>query len=151
MADKLKRGRAGPLCAVSYFLGREWNAAMTDSELKQLCCEWQGLLGLAHWTIDVQVVRGVEIGGNRGQTDYYPVGEAALVRLKDPIDYHGYFQCDHEETLVHELLHLVFDKTATEEDAYEQVLDRMARVMLKLKRRTNTELNDNDADISPSP
>ena len=96
---------------------------------------------MAHWTIDVQVVRGVEIGGNRGQTDYYPVGEAALVRLKDPIDYHGYFQCDHEETLVHELLHLIFDKTAAEEDAYEQVLDRMARVMLKLKRQAGERRN----------
>ena len=114
---------------------------MTEVELKRLCNEWQGLLGLAHWTIDVQVVRGVEIGGNRGQTDYYPVGEAALVRLKDPIDYHGYFQCDHEETLVHELLHLIFDKTATDGDEYEQVLDRMARILVKLKRQAGERRN----------
>ena len=108
---------------------------MTEIELKQLCCEWQALLGLAHWSIDVRVVRGAEIGDNRGQSDYTPVSEAAVIRLKDPIDYHGYFQCDLEETLVHELLHLIFDKTAMDGDEYEQVLDRTARALVKLKRR----------------
>lgn len=108
---------------------------MTEVELKNLCNEWQALLGLAHWSIDVRVVRGAEIEDNRGRTDYDPVGEAAVMRLKDPMDYQGYFPCDLEETLVHELLHLIFDKTATEGDAYEQVLDRTARALVKLKRQ----------------
>ena len=140
LADVAKGPAKAPL-SYFLFLGREWNAAMTEVELKNLCNEWQGLLGLAHWTIDVQVVRGVEIGDNRGQIEYYPVGEAALVRLKDSIDYHGYFQCDHEETLVHELLHLIFDNTAAGGDEYEQLLDRMARVLLKLKRQAGERRN----------
>nr|DAY45219.1 MAG TPA: WLM domain protein [Caudoviricetes sp.] len=114
---------------------------MTEVELKNLCDEWQALLGLAHWSIDVRVVRGAEIGNNRGQIDYTPVSEAAVIRLKDPMDYHGFFPCDLEEKIVHELLHLIFDNTAAEEDAYEQVLDRMARVMLKLKRQAGERRN----------
>lgn len=108
---------------------------MTEVELKNLCNEWQALLGLAHWSIDVRVVRGAEIGDNRGQTDYTPVSEAAVMRLKDPVDYHGFFPCDLEEKIVHELLHLIFDNIAAEGDAYEQVLDRTARALVKLKRQ----------------
>lgn len=108
---------------------------LSQEQLAVRCRYWQGLLGLAHWSIDVRIVRGADIGDNMGQTDYSTVSEAAVVRLKDSVDYHGFFPCDHEETLVHELLHLVLDKTATDGDAYEQVLDRVARVLVSLDRQ----------------
>lgn len=116
-------------------LGVNESKFLSQEQLAVRCRYWQALLGLAHWNIDVRVVRGAEIEDNRGRIDYDPVGEAAVMRLKDPMDYQGYFPCDLEETIVHELLHLIFDKSTTGGDEYEQALDRTARVLVSLDRQ----------------
>lgn len=108
---------------------------MTDCELMQKCRIWQELLGLSHWMIDVKTVRGVEIGDNCGQNDYSQADETSLIRIKAPEDYHGYFEYDMEAVLVHELLHLLLDAVNNSKDvSYEQVLSRLSRVLVKLKR-----------------
>ena len=108
---------------------------MTDLELKQECRKWQELLGLSHWLIDVKTVRGVEIGGNCGQNDYSQADETSLIRIKVPEDYHGYFEYDMEAVLVHELLHLLLDGIDDSRDiCYEQILSRLSRILVKLKR-----------------
>ena len=107
--------------------------------LAALCREWQDRLGLAHWEIDVKLVRGVEIGNNCGQVDISTVKEQAFIRLKSPEDYHGYFPYDMEQTLVHELLHIpmryiVDPVDDTLEDALtEAFIERMARLLVRLK------------------
>lgn len=111
---------------------------MNEAELKELCREWQSFLGLAHWRIDVLFVRGVEIENNRAQIDYNYTGESALIRIRDPVDHHGYFPFDAEQSLVHELLHVVFDIPAelAGKDIglpLEQRIDRLARVLVKLR------------------
>ena len=76
-----------------------------------------GWIGTANY---VRVVRGAEIGDNRGQIDYTPVSEAAVIRLKDPVDYHGFFPCDLEEKIAYELLHLIFERSALAVRAAQQ-------------------------------
>ncbi len=108
---------------------------MTDLELIQECQQWQGLLGLSHWKIDVKTVRGVEIRNNCGQNDYSQVDETSLIRIKASEDYHGYFEYDMEAVLVHELLHLLLDVVIDSRDVcYEQILSRLSRILVKLKR-----------------
>lgn len=111
---------------------------MNDTELLQSVREWKKILGLNHWIIDVKTVRGVEINNNCGQNDYSFTDESALIRIKSVEDYHGYFDYDEEAVLVHELLHLLLDRTSDSmNDYYEQALSRLARVLVMLKRRAN--------------
>lgn len=102
---------------------------MTDTDISFLCREWQVRLGLAHWRIDIQTVRGVEIDNARAQVDFDIDQECALIRVKDELDHHGYFPFDAEQVIVHELLHIVVPDTES-----EQAIDRLARVMVRLKR-----------------
>ena len=105
---------------------------ITESYLQGLCKKWQDLLGLAHWKIEVRIVRGIEINNNCGQNDYSFINETSLIRLKTPDDYHGYFPYDIEVSLVHELLHIIFDiATSADNEYYEQALDRTARVLVR--------------------
>lgn len=109
--------------------------AYTKDELRRLCREWQDRLGLAHWHIDAEIVRGAEIDDNLGQVDVAIERECALVRLKTHEDYHSAFPYDIEQTLVHELLHIVFDMAGVEgNEMFEQAVDRIARVLVRMKR-----------------
>lgn len=109
---------------------------MSDEDLKHICREWQSRLGLAHWRIDVRTVRGVEIDDACGQVDFKPDKECALIRIKSPDDYHGYYPQDIEQTIVHELLHIVFDTVSGVDGIfYEQAIDRTARAFVRLKRQ----------------
>ena len=106
-----------------------------EAKLRELCREWQGILGLAHWDIAVEVVRGVEIGDARGRADISVADEQALIRIKDPADHHGYFPYDMEQTLVHELLHVVLDAAGEAGGVcYERAIDRLARAMVRMGR-----------------
>ena len=106
--------------------------------MENLCEEWKKILGLAHWQIEVQIVHADEINNARGQNDYSFVDEQSLIRIKRAEDYHGYFLQDMEQTLVHELLHLVLDVPSLGDDTvnvyYEQALNRIAYALVKLKR-----------------
>lgn len=106
---------------------------MTDTDISSLCREWQVRLGLAHWRIDVKTVRGVEIDNVRAQVDFNLDQECALIRVKDELDHHGYFPLDAEQVIVHELLHIVVPDTEN-----EQAIDRLARVMVRLKHSEAT-------------
>lgn len=108
---------------------------MNELELKQLCTDWQKILGLSHWRIEAKIVRGVEINNNCGQNDYSLADETSLVRIKVLEDYHGYFDYDMESVLVHELLHLLLDGVQEIRDIYyEQALSRLSRTLVNLKR-----------------
>lgn len=109
---------------------------MEQSEqlLNELCRYWQRELGLQHWKIEVKIVRGTEIGEMCGQNDYSFTDEEALIRIKDAIDYHGYYQYDTEKVLVHELLHLVLDDARYDSSRYyEQAINRLSKLLVKLK------------------
>ena len=108
---------------------------MDTTELTEKCLEWQELLGMKHWRIEVHLVRGVEIRGNCGQNDYSLEDETSLIRIKDACDYHGYYPYDMEAVLVHELLHLLLDTSCSPDGyGYEQMLSRLSRLLVKLRR-----------------
>lgn len=111
---------------------------MKIEKLRKLCRVWQARLGLAHWQIDVYVVRGSEIEDNMAQVMYNTESEVAMIRLKDPNDCHGLVKQDMEESIVHELLHVLMDPLISGKASpgifYEQMLDRLARVLIKLGR-----------------
>ena len=109
-----------------------------EKNLEDLCEEWKKRLGLAHWNIEVHLVPGDEINNNRGQNDYSFVDEQSVIRIKRPEDYCGYFPQDMEQTLVHELLHIIFDFPSLGDGVvnahYEQAINRIASILVKLKR-----------------
>ncbi|MBQ7262751.1 MAG: hypothetical protein IJR14_03420, partial [Synergistaceae bacterium] len=71
----------------------------------------------------------------RGRADISVADEQALIRIKDPADHHGYFPYDMEQTLVHELLHVVLDAAGEAGGVcYERAIDRLARAMVRMER-----------------
>lgn len=114
---------------------------LTQEDLARCCREWQNRLGIAHWDIDVEIVRGVEIDGDRGRIDFTLENEHAVIRVKDIVDHHGYRPFDAEQTLVHELVHILIAHmgepivTNGAFDVYREVIvDRLARVLVAMKR-----------------
>ena len=111
------------------------------NNLEYLCREWKEILGLTHWHIEVKIVHGDEINNNRGQNDYSFIDETSLIRIKRAEDYHGYFPQDMEQTLVHELLHLLFDVPALNDGVadkfYEQAINRLANILVTLKYKNS--------------
>lgn len=117
-------------------------------EIKRLCQEWKGRLGLAHWNIDADIVRGVELEGEYFHVSTNFERESASVRIICLEDYHWGTPLDMEQALVRGLLYVVFAPARHAYDAittdmlrdpfsgefFEQAIDRMARVLVKLKR-----------------
>jgi hypothetical protein len=106
--------------------------------------EWQEVLRLRDWEVEVAVLRGRDMKAEdcEGLTSYQAKLKRARIELRDPIDHdggHG-FGPEPEETLVHELLHLHFatfyakDETA-EQVAQEQAIELIAHGLVTLKRR----------------
>ena len=120
---------------------------VSQETLDALCVEWQSLLHLQAWDIVVKICRSSEF------EDKDCVGEnlwdlrvcKSFIRILDPIDYKssswGY---DMEVCLVHELLHLHFmsfqpKDDGLEHDFMESVIERLASVLVDLKRKHEVE------------
>ena len=116
---------------------------VSQEKLDALCVEWQSILHLQAWDIVVKICRSGEF------EDKDCVGEnlwdlrvcKSFIRILDPIDYKssswGY---DMEVCLVHELLHLHFmsfqpKDDGLEHDFMESVIERLASVLVDLKRK----------------
>lgn len=115
---------------------------MTLDKLLDLCVEWQTLLRLNDWDIEVRQVPFDELEDGRagGCVEFLDVKRKAVLRLLDPryqrqktlVPY------DEEYTLVHELVHIHLrawpgnDDGATE--AEEIAVHRISEALLKLKR-----------------
>ena len=116
---------------------------VSQEKLDALCVEWQNILHLQAWDIVVKICRSGEF------EDKDCVGEnlwdlrvcKSFIRILDPIDYKssswGY---DMEVCLVHELLHLHFmsfqpKDDGLEHDFMESVIERLASVLVDLKRK----------------
>jgi hypothetical protein len=118
---------------------------MTESELQELCSEWQKRLGLAHWRMSVEFGDPIELGTYIANESHQPSFETALIKILKPSAYSGLFPQDMEQSLVHELLHiLVFPLKpeggyhGTQDFLFEQTIDRLARVLVTLKRERNS-------------
>jgi hypothetical protein len=115
---------------------------MTESELQELCAEWQSRLGLAHWKMSVRFGDPNEMGSCIANESHQPEFETALIKILKPSAYSGLFPQDMEQSLVHELLHILVSPLepeggyhGTQDFLFEQTIDRLARILVALKRQ----------------
>jgi hypothetical protein len=115
---------------------------MNGTELRNLCTEWQNRLGLAHWRIDIRFGRRDEFeNGVIANVTQQVEFERAVIKILESYQHSSLFSQDIEQSIVHELLHIVF-ATLDPEDGYygvqkvlsEQVINRLAQVLVDLKR-----------------
>lgn len=81
---------------------------MTLTELHKCLAYWQERLRLQDWQVSIKVVRAMEISGNWGEVEKWPLRKQALIQLTaeaDRLKTHPFYE-PIEQTLVHELLHL---------------------------------------------
>jgi len=112
-----------------------------DYTLSVLCKKWASILGVSNWDIKIRYAEKEELSpGVNGNVMYVIAQEQALIRIKRMEDRETLegFDSDEEESVVHELLHLVFahqmPRSGLEECVFDQAIDRMARLLVKLKR-----------------
>jgi hypothetical protein len=113
-----------------------------EPELQALCKEWQARLGLAHWEIAIRFGRRDEFSdGALANVIHQDRLETALVKILDPNDWPSPFPQGIEQSIVHELLHVAHALCepdggyyGTQEICYEQVIDRLAKALVALKR-----------------
>lgn len=123
------------------------NFTCSEGELEQLCDFWQEELKLGDWKVEVVLTRSFEMNADsQGECHYRTRKRMAVVKLLDARDFSGYsaFPQDHEITLVHELLHLVFsyrdheeggmDRSDLSDVLEEQAVDALAHTLVNLKR-----------------
>jgi len=123
---------------------------LTEDELREKCAEWQAILRLQDWDIQVTIERAssFKIPGNEGECEWNIQYKTALIRILDPVDFPPYskWPYDMEETLVHELLHLHFvpfdnfERETHEKNAVEQAINLITCALLRLKRNTRKEV-----------
>lgn len=121
---------------------------MDNDTLQALLEEWQERLGLQNWDIRARLVTNRELADYHGDATITLVNEQASIRILSPEHYElddSDFPHDPERTLVHELLHLLwaqwddFDDGSSQDQLSHQTLDRLSRVLVKLKRRGEAE------------
>lgn len=116
----------------------------TQEQAQQACREWQERLYLRDWDIRAKICRQEFMPRPDIMAHVncvYP-SKQALIKLLDPIDYpqDAEWEQDHEQSLVHELLHLhcwgfsATDATSPEGIAEDQAVDALARALVALKR-----------------
>jgi hypothetical protein len=116
----------------------------TEELLLELTREWQRRLMLQDWLVKVYFVRGSEITGKAGRTNFQFSKKQAVIRLTELADSDGWdIPYDVEKTLVHELLHLSVagtdpdgNRKGLEIDMEEQCVDSLAVAFIAIKRGT---------------
>lgn len=117
-----------------------------NTRLLDLCCFWAGILGLSHWTFRVRYAEKDKIPSNSDAHVVYKLcQEKALILIQKSEDSDAVegFELDEEESLVHELLHLVFGMVNVPRNAnlcFDQAIDRVARGLVRLKREKELAL-----------
>lgn len=117
---------------------------LTEDQLRAKCAEWQKILRLQDWIVNVSICRERDMKNNGccGEVEWTLEKRMAQVRILDPVDYPESAMEGHdmEETLVHELLHLhmaPFQPDREDELRYcalEQAIDAISRGLVQLKR-----------------
>lgn len=116
---------------------------LTEDELRAKCSEWQKILRLQDWIINVGIRRERDFV-TEGLAEILPClpKRMATIRILDPIDYPENLSepQDMELSLVHELLHIhLFPLLVDREDemrqvAEEQAIEAISRGLVALKR-----------------
>jgi hypothetical protein len=116
--------------------------APTTTQLEQICRRWQQRLGLQDWDIDVEFVRPGEMDGDnhQGEIEWHVQKRTAVMRVMDPVCYPRNRRRDYnvEETIVHELLHLVLvhwpvdrSRDPVMNTLHEQAVEQLTRALVR--------------------
>jgi len=114
-----------------------------DAQAVESLREWQHRLYLDDWIIKILLVPRYEIEGSQGMTEFLQELRSAVIRIAIPDDdMRGRIvKVCHEQTLVHELLHLKYnwvESSGTYEGKYTDscehaLLEQMARSLIMAK------------------
>lgn len=121
---------------------------MTEKQLKDRCAHWQKVLRLQDWRIDARFATSDELAhqGDGGICELHQDSKIATIRIlpEDAYNPHSHmsqaFPQDVELTLVHELVHIHFDKVMDpdaeehEEVMQEQAIQFVAEALVALSR-----------------
>lgn len=114
---------------------------MNPSDIPARLAYWQRRLRIQDWDIEARVERMSSIGpGVFGNCARNNESRHARIRLLDPDDVDTSAipsSHDLEETMVHELLHVVFHCASEDTEsrvAFEQAIDSTARALVGLER-----------------
>ena len=119
---------------------------LTLAEAVSLCAEWQKILRLQDWVVEVKIARGNGIDLSpacMGDVTSNPKRKMALIKLLDPNDWDRNIMVpqDMEVTLVHELLHLqcrgfdyLIKDDSPEDTGYEQMIILTSHALVYLRR-----------------
>lgn len=100
-----------------------------EPTLNKLCAEYQKLLGLEDWDVQVYLVEQEEIPSLDGQLTYGVEMKRAIIRIPDNNKWAG---CklmgsqDMQNTLIHELIHLhfcIFDTFLEKDSVHKQLFE----------------------------
>lgn len=101
--------------------------------------KWQELLSLQSWDIRLDVCRKNSLeSGCWANCTFRNSMEQAEIKLLDPTDYaleSMTFEIDPEESLVHELLHLMFQG----DDVPEVMINRLSRLLVRFRKTKEAE------------
>lgn len=115
-----------------------------DPTLLRHLLKWQTILGLADWDLKIRWARYTELeDGTKGSVSFVTEKRSGIIRVLRPDDYDYDIPWDQdvEETVVHELLHLVWDpfepddRGSLEYKLAHQALDRISTTLVRLDRR----------------
>ena len=119
---------------------------MNITQLRKRLKHWQSLLGLTAWKITVQYAELREFQPDindlaYGDIQYDDIQRVASIRLVHPKNYDKFPaplpKPNPEETIVHELLHLVTDPIVKKmgSDAHEQFINLMTKILTSKETR----------------
>jgi hypothetical protein len=118
----------------------------TEEELRLECAEWQKILRLQDWIINLRICRERDMSESdrNAEIEANLPKRMATIRILDPIDYPPGLveEQDMELSLVHELLHIhLFPLFADREDemrmvAEEQAIEAISRGLIELHRKS---------------
>ena len=121
----------------------------TEEELRAKCIEWQKILRLQDWIVQVSIKRSRDMvdGNFNAQIHVTLPNRIATIYILDPIDYESRSELpqDMEQHLVHELLHIhLYPITGRFEEgllqiAEEQAIEAISRGLIALRRSNGGE------------
>lgn len=114
---------------------------MTIQRMRRLLVEWQRLLRLQDWDIELNFVHHHNLSrGGFGEIDWTLEKKIATINMVYLKEVSKALEYNPEKTLVHELLHLRFSivcrtkEGSIEDGIHEAAVDQVARALVKLRK-----------------
>lgn len=112
-----------------------------EEELQAWCAEWQEILSLKHWGIQVKYERKHKMSaGCYAEVHCKPGILSAVIKILDPSDYDDpYIPQNIELSLLHELVHIPLmmfsnhEEGSAEDVLQEQFVESMSKALLRCK------------------